>query len=987
MKNSEQLINGGLHIKVNKIQKSINIPKNYIINNMQIPNAQSMNKIYTNNSIFNQIKNNKNSSENGIIYNLTEDNYPLNSKNNDELKYNQKNINKKFNKNANKIIYISSNNSKYDNNFIDNNNGNKIYIYKSETQYPFNNKKEILIENENKSMKNLNNSPVLKKMNLKYMNIPKKYQINQNTEIRNKKYLLNDNDVNNINISNSLNKKDNNKFKENKYSESTFNKLRHNFYKPFKRENRNEDYNYFNIHQNTDNNNNISNNFQNNRYYSHNTNKYYNRYKMNIESHDKKLLNIYKKKLINIFVKLMTNYFCKYIKKLFNEFIYELKQNKNNNYNSRVYKDKKLINFNENKIIENEDEEKKQNLYNIKKNYSNFQEKSQYNFAKTLSSNKNYSSMTMYRKAKKSNILLNNNGEENQNININNKSNIENDNDENIIKKNSYKKIYIPAKNRKNNNYNNLDINNNNNNLSRQKNNIFSELKINKSTRLFERNPSIYKNQNINTQINNFYNTNNSNFYINKINSFSSIMIEKQKSKLFIFKNSQKNIDTPIDEDISEEKSKIKCAIFKNKKKNNNIIYKKILSSEKNSEIKNYNKNDNNIFMKKMERVFNKNKNNKNNEDEINQTYSIRRKYINQNRDMNINQFSTIINYTNENNESNYNNNIDISNDLNNYNLEDIDKPMNMMYMKNYNQYEEEGINNDENEIKNLLQIITNDKRLFLNFNYKTINKYNKSFKLRKKKLFISKLDSIYIQGKNKNIEENNKTFKESPEKINKNLNKYIKKRKIKSGILKLDNYINDKIYDYKSIIFKNLKRIKFRFIIHHILKIHLMYLLKKYFDIFKNNSKKIKKVMLIQNKNKILDKKHINLMIDDNQEITHIKNKEKLKSLFKKININKKRENKDGNNNIIITSNDEIDNLEKFGNENINYKIPLWKSIQNLNINSKKEKNVYMKKNVKSKYNNSNKYNNFCDDNNSINERKIDIFRAKLIKYFFCKK
>ena len=977
MKNSENLINGGFHIKVNKKPKSINIPKNYIINNIQISNDRPLNKIYTSNSIFNQIKNERNSSENGIIINnLTEDNYPLTSKNNDQLKYNKININKRFDKNANKLNYTSFNNTKYKKNFDNNNNGNKIYLYKSETQYPFCGKKETIIENENKSMKNLNNSPGMKRMNLKYMNIPKKYKINQNTEIRNKKYLLND-DNNNIN-NNSLNKNDN-KLKYNKYSELTFNKLRHNFYKPFKKESANEDNNYSNIHQNTDNNNYNNNNSQNNRYYSHNTNKYFNRYKMDIESNDKKLLNIYKTKLINIFVKLMTNYFCKYIKKLFNEFIYELRQNMNNKYNNKVYKAQKLTNYNGNKINEDEDENKS-NLYYIKKKYSNFQENNKNNFTKCLSSNKNYSTMTMYRNKKRNKNVLNNNDIENQNININNKTNIEIDNDENI-KKSSAKNLYIPAKNRNNNN--NYD---NNNHLSRQKDNIFNELKINKSTRLFERNPSLYQNQNINTQINNFYNTNNSNFYINKINSFSSIMIEKQKPKLIIFKNNnQKKVDTPIDEDINEEKSHIRCKIFKNNKKYNNIIYKKILSSEKNSEIKNNNKNDINIFMKRMERVYNKNKNNKNNEDEINQTYSIRRKYINQNKDININQFSTVVNYTNDNNESNYNNNIDISNDLNNYNLEDIDKPMNMnmMYMKNSNEYEEEGINNDENEIKNLLQIITNDKRLFLNFNYKTINKYNKNIKLRKKKLFISKLNPIYIQGKNKNknIEENNTSFKESPENINRNVNKYIKKRKIKSGILKLDNFINDKIYDYKLVIFKNLKRIKFRLIIYHILKNHSINLIKKYFGIFKNNAKKEKKEI----KNKILDKKNINLMIDDNQEITHIKNKEKLKSLFKKININKNRENRDENNNI-IASNDGVDKLEKFENENINYKMPLWKPIQNLNINSKKEKNVYMKKNVKLKYNNSNKNNNYIDDN-SINERKIDIFRNKLINYLFCKK
>ena len=80
MNNSEKLINGGLHIKVNKKSITINIPKNYITNNIVLPNAQSMNKILYSNSIFNQIKsyrNQNNPSENGIkINNLTEYNYP-----------------------------------------------------------------------------------------------------------------------------------------------------------------------------------------------------------------------------------------------------------------------------------------------------------------------------------------------------------------------------------------------------------------------------------------------------------------------------------------------------------------------------------------------------------------------------------------------------------------------------------------------------------------------------------------------------------------------------------------------------------------------------------------------------------------------------------------------------------------------------------------------------------------------------------------------
>ena len=1039
---SDKLINGGLHIKVNKKQKSINVPPRYMVNDIQLINDQfpPQPQRFSNNSIFsniqrdkinnknrynynNNMNNNNNFSQNGNEINYyTEGNNPLNSTN-EGLKYQKINIVKRFNKNANKK-YSSITNSKYKKKFVDNDNGNKLYIYKSETQYPFCSKKESVVEGEsdNKSMKNISTGPGVKTMSLKHYKPHKKYNL-ENTGIRSKNYFINDFD-NNIPLKSDYNKSTE---KGNNYSELNFNKLKQNFYKSYKKD-KNNISNYPNNINNTNTNDNLQNYSKvNNIIYNNktegyikktnniNTNNNYNNYENNnakTESKDKKLLNIYKNKLINIFVRLMMNIFLKHKQKLFEDFLKGIKDTINNNM---IYKTKK-IDFQSNNPDDMEEEDDRINYYYIKKNkinvpenISNYNNNHKINLAKSISLNKNYSSMTMYKKAFKDNNSVLKNEKINRRIFINNKFRINMENDNNSIKRDSTKNIYIPAKSR----YIGY-----NNNISRQKDNIFNELKINKSTRLFERNPNLYQNRNINTQINNFYNTNNSNFYISKINSFNSIMNpERQKSKDFMSKNSQKN-----NQNLSNKQNyykennniNVKCEIFKNRKRFPNVVYKKIFSTEKNSEnnaeSKNENENNNNvnIFMKRMERVYYKI--NKNNENNANQTYSIRRKYknmnMNMNNDMNKNQFATIVNYTTESNDNNnYNyNNIDVSNDINNYNLEDIDKPTNMMYVKHdndnkfYNDNEEKENNNDNNEdidIKNLLQMKTNDKRLFLNFNYITINKYdnnkNKNYKFKKNKFkFKYKITnpySIYIPSPSYTNDDNNnlstisninKSFKDSPEKINMNLNKYIKKRKIKSAILKLDNFMNDKIYGYKSIILKHLKSIKFKSIIYNIMQSHSLDILKKYFDIFKSNTTLLKEEnnILFEETDDKINSKNINYIIDVNDfdDKSHQQSKERLKYLVKQINKNDDEEN----NEILNSSFDQGDIFENNGN--INVKIPLWKSVQNININNNKK--IYMKKSAKNKSNKSNGIGNDC----GVNERKIEIFRNKIINFLFSK-
>ena len=124
-----------------------------------------------------------------------------------------------------------------------------------------------------------------------------------------------------------------------------------------------------------------------------------------------------------------------------------------------------------------------------------------------------------------------------------------------------------------------------------------------------------------------------------------------------------------------------------------------------------------------------------------------------------INVYSTV----NQNIKDSYNNE-DISNDMNNYCLEDIDKPMNIIYLRSSF---EENENYDNNEINHLLAIKTNDKRLFLNFNYIIMNKkkkgkafiYKNNNEIKKYELMISYEISIFYLNKYKKNEENENIY------------------------------------------------------------------------------------------------------------------------------------------------------------------------------------------------------------------------------------
>ena len=180
----------------------------------------------------------------------------------------------------------------------------------------------------------------------------------------------------------------------------------------------------------------------------------------------------------------------------------------------------------------------------------------------------------------------------------------------------------------------------------------------------------------------------------------------------------------------------------------------------------------------------------------------------------NINNYYTSINQY----QGDYNyNNGDISNDINNYCLEDIDKPMNMIY--SINDFEDEEDNDEKNKNKILNQNQINDK-ISMKFNYVVFQPkkngkefiYKNKILNKKNQLTISKGDSIFFL--NKHRLEN---------KIN-----------INSIIEKIKNILNNLIYIYKLKFFKIFKYIKFKSIICTIIENRKIDIIKKCFDVFK---------------------------------------------------------------------------------------------------------------------------------------------------------
>ena len=685
------------YIKVNKKKSSANTHKSIDNTKKNQSEFLSKNYSYPKNIFFTESKNGNKHFLSPINKDIEYSKLEIN--NNKILKENNSNssINKKYQR---KIIHIDS--------------GNKIYICKSQTFYPLNNKNNSR-KNETDIKKIITYfSP--KNINIQKINASKKINHKGKSDLRAfKKYLINY-EQNSSNsgpklLSNLKSNKRKNSFYNVNLKKIKINNDNNNIIKKeiFNRINYNRNFNdllripkyYKTI---------INNSSQNNKKKKKiiKKPKYKSRENSNNNSNDnnqnKKMINIYLDKLVAIFVKLMMDFYRKQLKKLFNIFIYQLKDclyfmEYNNTYNLK----KRINNISENRIYDYNSKIKYKNNYGC-------------NLKKSLISYKDYQSMAIYPQRF---------GNIGQNIS-------------NTTKNNKYKH------NIENNEYSDYNY------LSNQKYNIFDNMKIPKTTKIFEENSNnLYKSQKINTQINNnYFNTKNTNFYFNKINCFNSLIIEKQRPRHFFPKETEKKENKKeIREYISLKKNKnininmnkpkinMKYALLNTEKKTKNFIYKKILSKDKEKKIN----KDKKLINQKEKTFSNKN-------------------IIHNNKEL-INVYSTV----NQNIKDSYNNE-DISNDMNNYCLEDIDKPMNIIYLRSSF---EENENYDNNEINHLLAIKTNDKRLFLNFNYIIMNKkkkgkafiYKNNNEIKKYELMISYEISIFYLNKYKKNEENENIY------------------------------------------------------------------------------------------------------------------------------------------------------------------------------------------------------------------------------------
>ena len=596
-------------------------------------------------------------------------------------------------------------NKKYERKIIHIENRNKLNMFKSQTQFPLNNKNYLSkSEKNNTKVKSFFNS---KNINLDNNKNSKKINWKVISEIRAAKNNINNNVQNStINICKK--------------------KLKHNFYYP--------KIQYMQFH----NNNKLigapkySKTIINNKSQSGPKKKFSkkikNKSKENIILNKKEIniLDIYKSKLITIFVKLMNDFFIKQIKRIFNFFVYKIKDNFYFSYINKTYNWR--INNNDNNFIKDKIYD-----YNNKINYKNI---IGYNLTKTMFPSNDYQSLTMYH--------------------IKNKKN-ENKNNLYIPANNRYKENLISNKEEYYPNYHSND-----------KYNIFNDMKIEKNPNNIINNDNIYENQNqnINTQINNYYNTKNTNYYFNKINPFTSLIIEKQRPRYYFPKKNIKYTSPKKINNLSLNKKKknyenlnsnlktnIKNDLINTEYRTKNLIYRRIVSKENKNKINN---EQYETFMNQTEKILDKKKtffNYKNiiNKDNINNYYTT----INQNkRENNMEDISNDLNnYCLE----------DIDKPMNMiYSINDFEEEGNndRNNIENFNRNK----NNDKKLFMNFNYIIFNPKkkgkefiyknRKIIKKNYLSITKADSIFLLSKYEL-ENKIKNDLIIAKLKNLMNN----------------------------------------------------------------------------------------------------------------------------------------------------------------------------------------------------------------------------------------
>jgi hypothetical protein len=659
-------------IKVNKRQNSKYKELNYIKNDIStvLDDDQNDNYIRKITYLDDYNKNNSNAylRQNSPEYKVS---YPV-SNTHRELNYHKINIIDKINKNENRYINNQTQYSTFLNNNCSNkkkkmeeDKGNKLLIYKSETQYPLTFRQSSKGMKGCNSMKNLNYEPN-KNYNMRICSISPKYGINIRTENENNQKFILDRFTDNeyLNDNAIMQNYDDTFLKRNQYInipiESTSSMSFSNYgqlYQPLRGQMNNNTNYYYNNNENFYVNNINNQNFihYQNKTPKNGKNEYIQLLRKNkkIKIHydlddikkDKELIKAYKIKLINIFDKFMTDFYYKYFKRNYEELISRLRKNKNSIIN--LNENNQNIQLNNNSQNDYENKKSNNQINNdIKTNFQNYN-------SNNIHCHKKFSSMSFYKKIDKSKYP---NVENSNDKNYKKKTTKDNyDSKKKGLTKKSWSNLYIPAKKR---NINDFTRNMKN---SGSKGSIFNKIKIDKNSKIIEIDSSniIFRNNSNKNSLH--YNNYRRNVLFNSNNSDDQ---NRQKiQKLMLSRNLKERASNNILlEDVKQENN--------NNKKNESIFHKKIMPKEK--------KRDKNIFKKKTEKINHKNISKEKTNDDI---FKINNNYNTSSSVFNNRDFKNKNKKNEEDLKTNncYNNNsTNMSNNINDYYLND--KPRNMMY-------------------------------------------------------------------------------------------------------------------------------------------------------------------------------------------------------------------------------------------------------------------------------------------------------------------
>ena len=677
----------------------------------------------------------------------------------------------------------------------------------------------------------------------------------------------------------------------------------------------------------------------------------------NISKSSDSLINIYKEKLLKIFIRFVNNYCVEYSKNFYSDFFYGLKNYiYKKKFNLKKHQKKNLNDFHIKSFISKYDNYNSEdfNSYNSKKNDKKLNNQRETLGALLYTTTSSYKNMKGFNLTQKN--ICNNDNNSYKNL-----SNTLISNDKKIFQKTDSK----------------MDKINQNRKI---KSNTFNDIKINNDTITFNNttNPcniynNIHKHKMLSSNKDNFKNK-------NRINSDLDYYDPNSLSNSHAKSNYHYSCEKPNKNPIYKIDNNNDKNILNNFKHNNCIIEKFVYKKgELNDKVIKENTNE---IIKNKNGAFYTYKKSKDN--------FIKIKKIKNKKSEKINNKSSI----------NMNIREEIKENNNNFYLGDLDKPLGTMYLKN-NSYLNTA-NNKENEIKrkkisfkNVKDFISSDHLLFIHINYVYFNgkKKIKKKKIRNKNPIMSfnqkyfriyNLYSFNILGKKKkylyinnpideNIEydENNKNNEDEEERdIPLNFNNFIKNKKIKHFILKLENIINKRTFEYKILFINLIKKVKFLSIIYNIWENRKNDILKKYFNIYKNK--------IINQRTKGLEIEDIDSDFDDNDFIidnidNNVMNEEDIDHIDNDYNYD---------NNFCEEHNDVKKN-------NMNDKRQFkWKPInyngkQNIRKNTNK---IYAKKKIKS--NKKNKNNNILsiEDEKVYYKNKfeefIELFRLELINF-----